>query len=139
MMEPCRIRMTRQRQVILEELARLHTHPTADEIYGRVRMRLPRVSLGTVYRNLELLSRSGMIGKIEIAGRQMHFDSERGAHRHIRCIRCGRIEDIPGEQVPPECDRDAIRATGYTLIERRVEFLGICPACRRAGRNEPDA
>jgi Fur family ferric uptake transcriptional regulator len=126
------IRMTKQRQVILEELGTLHMHPTAGEIYERVRRRLPRVSLGTVYRNLELLSRMGMIGKIEIAGQQMRFDRELGPHQHIRCVRCGRIEDIPGKQTPTECDRDIAEATGYTLIERRVEFLGICPACRDA-------
>lgn len=135
----CAIRMTKQRRVILEELGKLDVHPTADEIYVRVRRRLPRVSLGTVYRNLELLSRNGIIGKIEIAGQQMRFDKELGPHQHIRCIRCGRIEDIPGEPTPTECDRDIIQATGYTLIERRVEFLGICPACRDAERSVPDA
>ncbi len=134
-----KMRMTRQRKTILEELEKLHTHPTADEIYERVRRRLPRVSLGTVYRNLEFLSRSGMIGKIEIAGQQMRFDEEPGTHQHIRCIRCGRITDIPGEQIPTECDRDAIQATGYILIERRVEFLGICPACRSAARSGRDS
>ena len=130
-----KIRMTKQRQVILEELGMLHSHPTADEIYERVRRRLPRVSLGTVYRNLELLSRSGVIGKIEIAGQQMRFDTELGAHQHIRCIRCGRIEDIPGDEAPTECDRDIVEATGYRLIERRVEFLGVCPVCRSAEGN----
>jgi Fur family ferric uptake transcriptional regulator len=135
MKEQRKIRMTRQREVILEELGMLHSHPTADEIYERVRSRLPRVSLGTVYRTLDLLSRSGLIGKIEIAGQQMRFDRELGAHQHIRCIRCGRIVDVPGERTPTECDRATLQATGYRLIERRVEFLGICPACRDAERS----
>ena len=127
-----------QRQVILEELGKLHSHPTADEIFDRVRARLPRISLGTVYRNLELLSRNGMIGKIEIAGRQMRFEKELRAHQHIRCIRCDRIEDIPGEQIPTKCDSEILQATGYRLIERRVEFLGICPACRYTEQSKPD-
>lgn len=138
MQESRKIRMTKQRLAIIEELGKLDMHPTADEIYERVRRRLPRVSLGTVYRNLELLSRSGIIGKLEIGGQQMRFDRERGTHPHIRCIRCGRIEDIPGESTPTECDRDFLQATGYTSIERRVEFIGICPACRDTGRNQPD-
>lgn len=127
------IRMTKQRRVILEELRMFHTHPTADEIYERVRTKLPHVSLGTVYRNLELLSRSGVIRKLEIGGQQMRFDGELNKHQHIRCIRCGRIDDLRGDPLPTECDRDVLASTGYELIERHVEFLGICPACREAG------
>lgn len=138
MREQGKIRMTRQRQVILEELCMLHNHPTADEIYARVRRRLPRVSLGTVYRTLELLSRNGMIGKVETAGRQMRFDRDLDGHQHIRCVRCGRIDDIPGEREPTDCDREIVESTGYALVERRVEFLGLCPSCRKAAGDGPD-
>ncbi|MGC8659306.1 MAG: Fur family transcriptional regulator, partial [Desulfomonilaceae bacterium] len=58
---PAQIRQTSQRRIILEELAKLKTHPTANEVYEVVRKRLPKISLGTVYRNLELLSESGSI------------------------------------------------------------------------------
>jgi Fur family ferric uptake transcriptional regulator len=88
------------------------------------------VSLGTVYRNLELLSRSGIIRKLEIGGHQKRFDGDLGAHQHVRCIRCGRIEDVAGEPSPTECDRNALKEMGYELVDRRVEFLGICPRCR---------
>lgn len=135
MSNTCDIRMTKQRRVILEELRMFHTHPTADEVYERVRTKLPHVSLGTVYRNLELLSRSGMIRKLEIGGQQMRFDGELEKHQHIRCIRCGRIDDLSGESALTECDRDIVRETGYYLVERRVEFLGICPECRGTGRD----
>ena len=57
------LRMTRQRKVILEELCKVDTHPSADEVYALVRKRLPRISLGTVYRNLEILAESGDIQK----------------------------------------------------------------------------
>jgi Fur family ferric uptake transcriptional regulator len=124
------IRITKQRRIILEELRRFQTHPSADEIYASVRARLPHVSLGTVYRNLEILSRRGMIRKLEIGGQQMRFDGDLVKHQHIRCIRCGRIDDLPSDSLPTECDRDILESTGYELVERRVEFLGICPACR---------
>ena len=58
-------RMTHQRRLILDELKKLKTHPTADEIYVIVRKKMPRISLGTVYRNLEILSETGQIIKIE--------------------------------------------------------------------------
>lgn len=125
------IRMTKQRRVIVEELGKLKTHPTADEVYLRVRDRLPRVSLGTVYRNLELLSRQGMIVKLEPGGSQMRFDGNVEKHQHIRCIECGRIDDLPGGLELSECDMEILKGSGYGSIERRVEFLGVCPACRK--------
>jgi Fur family ferric uptake transcriptional regulator len=131
------IRKTKQRRVILEELTRLHTHPTADELYERVRKRLPKISLGTVYRNLELLSRQGLVRKLEVGGSQKRFDGDLEKHHHIRCIRCGRIDDLPEGAGITECDEDMIRSTGYQLVDRRVEFLGLCPACRSGGRTEP--
>ena len=63
--------MTRQRRVILEALRGTTSHPTADEVYEMVRRRLPRISLGTVYRNLEILSGEGLVAKLEMAGTQM--------------------------------------------------------------------
>jgi Fur family ferric uptake transcriptional regulator len=130
--------MTKQRRVILEELGAFESHPTADEIYERVRTRLPRVSLGTVYRNLELLSRCGIIRKLEIGGQQMRFDRDLHQHQHIRCLRCGRVDDVPGDPEPTECDRDMLDSTGYELVERRVEFLGFCPKCRDSGKKGID-
>ncbi|UCF05008.1 MAG: transcriptional repressor [bacterium] len=125
------IRMTTQRRVILEELRRLCTHPTADELYELVRKRLPHISLGTVYRNLELMSRYGIIRTLRLGGEQMRFDGDTESHHHIRCIRCGRIDDLSIERQITECDREAIEATGYEAVERRVEFLGICPVCKK--------
>ena len=68
--------MTRQRPVILEELKNLTTHPTADELYSMVRRRLPRISLGTVYRNLEILSEMGLAQKLESAGAQRRYGGD---------------------------------------------------------------
>jgi Fur family ferric uptake transcriptional regulator len=59
-----RIRRSKQREIILEELKKFDSHPSADELYERVRKRLPHISLGTVYRNLEILAREGIIQRI---------------------------------------------------------------------------
>lgn len=130
------IRMTKQRRIILEELRRLRTHPTADELYEHVRRRMPRVSLGTIYRNLELLSRNGIIRRLEFGGSQMRFDGDVESHAHIRCMRCGRIDDLPSDAGVTECDREILQDAGYTVKERRVEFLGICSDCRRGEGEE---
>lgn len=120
-------RMTRQRMVILEELKKLHTHPTADELYAMVRARLPRISLGTVYRNLDFLAETGEVLKLEAAGSIRRFDGDVRPHQHIRCTRCGRVGDVmPSAPVPDTSD---IQVEGFTVTRARVEFEGICNAC----------
>lgn len=130
--------MTRQRRVILEELRKLESHPTADEVYELARRRLPRISLGTVYRNLEILSDCGMIQKLELGGTQKRFDGNVGNHYHVRCIRCGCIEDISME--PLTTFEDAVRAVSdYEIIGSRLEFIGVCPQCKKAAQGGPRA
>jgi Fur family ferric uptake transcriptional regulator len=123
------MRSTKQRNVILEELRKLHTHPRADELYALVRKRIPRISLGTVYRNLDVLSREGLVRRLEFGGSQMRFDGDLHEHQHLRCKVCGRIDDLPVALEPTECDRALVEGTGYRLLERRIEFVGICPDC----------
>jgi Fur family ferric uptake transcriptional regulator len=121
--------MTRQRRVILEELNNIDSHPTADEVYERARRQLPRISLGTVYRNLEILSEYGMIQKLELGGTQKRFDGKVENHYHIRCIRCGCIEDVTTTNLTNI--EHAVRGTiDYEIIGIRVEFIGICPQCK---------
>lgn len=122
--------MTRQRRVILEELRKLESHPSADEVYEMARRRLPRISLGTVYRNLEILSEYGMIRKLELVGTQKRFDGNARSHYHVRCIRCSGIEDVPIE--PLTAIENALReVTDYEIIGSRLEFIGVCPQCRK--------
>lgn len=121
-------RMTRQRSIILEELRSVDSHPSADEIYEMVRRRLPRISLGTVYRNLEILCELEEIQKIEAGGTLKRFDGNPEPHYHIRCIGCGRIADAP--VAPFIHGGEAIHeVTDYKIIGHRFEFLGVCPKC----------
>ena len=89
-----KLRMTTQRQVIMEELRKVKSHPTAGELCQMVRKRLPRISLGTVYRNLDILSRSGLIQKLDVAGQEMRFDGDIRDHYHLRCLDCGGVSDV---------------------------------------------
>jgi Fe2+ or Zn2+ uptake regulation protein len=129
------LRMTHQREIILNELKRCESHPTADELYVRIKKKLPRISLATVYRNLEILSGAGMIGKIEITGRQKRFDPEVRPHHHVYCIHCHRVDNIDLALV----DLEAIipkQSGGYDIDGCRLEFFGVCPACRQ--KLDPD-
>lgn len=121
-------RNTPQRRAILEELRKLHSHPTAAEVYEAVRRHLPKISLGTVYRNLELLTEMGAISKIEIAGKEARFDAVTERHIHVRCIRCSRIADV-STAPPEEIQHERSGVNDWKVIERRVEYVGVCPEC----------
>jgi len=122
-------RMTRQRAVILEEVRRdLDQHMTADEIYEKVRKRLPRISLGTVYRNLEVLVELNEIQKLELSGSIGRFDGNPKGHYHIRCMRCGRVDNAPVAPMQKLEDK-LYGSTVYTIIGHRLEFTGLCPDC----------
>lgn len=129
------IRLTTQRQIILEELAKVKTHPTASELYDMVRKRLPRIGLGTVYRNLELMAENGMILKLEVGGTQKRFDATTEDHYHIRCSQCGRVDDIDVPVIDSLVE-SAAESTAYQILGHHVEFTGICPSCqkKRKGR-----
>ena len=120
------LRMTRQRQVILEELRKVDTHPSADEVYEMVRKRLPRISLGTVYRNLEMLSQNGEIRKLELGGSLKRFDGIAANHHHIRCIHCDRVVDAP-KDFDVTINLDLKDATDFKILGHRLELTGICP------------
>lgn len=121
-------RSTKQRQVILEALKSSPTHPTADEIYDAVRRLLPRISLGTVYRNLETMATQGIIQRLHVAGRQLRFDYDPKVHHHIRCVECGALADVSIKA--PAALRDMVEnANGYEISEIRLQLLGVCPKC----------
>ena len=124
-----KVRLTRQRRVILEELKKTTAHPTAGELYDTVRRRLPRISLATVYRNLELLAGSGVIQKLELSGSPARFDGRPEDHYHIRCTQCGRVEDLPLMPLP-ELEGTLQKASNYQITGLRLDCAGICPACR---------
>lgn len=121
-------RMTRQRAFILKELRATTSHPTADEIYARVRTKLAHISLGTVYRNLELLAESNEVRKLEYAGFQKRFDGDISPHAHVRCERCGKVADVPALLPLPSLPED-LRVPDFTVREARLEFFGLCKDC----------
>ena len=126
--------MTRQRDVVLQAVQSTMDHPTADWVYRQARRRLPRISLGTVYRNLKKLAEEGLIREIQIAGQITRFDANTGHHYHIRCLRCGRINDLP-VSVDRRFEEEAGRAMNYRVVSHHVEVLGVCPACQSLPSN----
>jgi Fur family transcriptional regulator, ferric uptake regulator len=121
-------RMTKQRKVILEELKKVTSHPTAEDLHFLVRKRLPKISIATVYRNLEILSAEGMVLKMDLAGAQRRFDGTPENHYHIRCSKCGRVDDVD-MGIIPMIDETAAKFCGYKVASHWIEFTGVCPDC----------
>jgi Fur family ferric uptake transcriptional regulator len=128
-------RASRQRDVVLEVVRSTMDHPTADWVYRQARRRLPRLSLATVYRNLKQLAAEGLIRELQAAGLASRFDGNTGRHYHVRCVSCGRVNDLP-MSVDLGLEQAARRAINFEILGHQVEFLGRCPLCRPAPKNE---
>ncbi len=122
-------RMTSQRRVIMEELKHSDNHPTADELYRLVRDRMPNVSLGTVYRNLDIMVNAGMVNRIETGNGRSRYDARMDKHYHIRCVGCGRIDDVEGE-IETSIDTERLEIPDFEVVGHRLELLGLCRVCR---------
>ena len=131
------LRTTQQRTIILEEIRSSNSHPSADELFSRVKKRLPRISLGTVYRNLEILNQLGEIQELKLSGSLKRYDWNPNKHYHIRCINCDRVDDAP---IAPlnQIEDDLYEATVYEIIGHNLEFTGLCPDCTRKDRQAQD-
>ncbi|HKB24272.1 MAG TPA: transcriptional repressor [Methylomirabilota bacterium] len=132
------LRPTKPRRLILEAVRATDVHPTAAFVYRRVRKRLPRVSLATVYRNLRVLAAEGFLAeRADAAG--LRFDGNTAPHDHFTCLACGRIYDVPARRGRAARARMAAH-TGFEILNHRTEYFGRCGDCRRhGGRTSPKA
>ena len=122
-------RMTKQRSAILDALRSIKTHPTADEVYAIVRGILPHISLGTVYRNLDLLAEAGEILRLEKSGAQKRFDGDTRPHFHVRCEHCGKIGDIFARIALPAFE--GLEVEGFATVRYMdIVFSGVCWVCK---------
>jgi Fe2+ or Zn2+ uptake regulation protein len=120
--------MTGQRRAILNALDGDVSHPTADAVYHKVREHMPHISLGTVYRNLKMLSESGHILEIEIADAPNRYDFRNDQHYHFHCEQCGQVMDldIPYQQSL----NDALAQDGFQISRHDIQFHGRCAECQ---------
>ncbi|MCX7823201.1 MAG: transcriptional repressor [Syntrophobacterales bacterium] len=125
------MRVTIQRKTILETLRRLKSHPTAEELYSIIKPSLPRISLATVYRNLELLAEEGLIRKIFVQGSsQKRFDGNPHPHCHIQCINCGKVDDITINPILNPI-KFIMETKGFEVTNYHIEFSGLCADCKK--------
>lgn len=121
-------RMTKQKRVIQEILCSTHSHPTADWIFEEARKQIPYISLGTVYRNLQVLVEEGKIQELNYGKSQSHYDGNSQPHYHFVCNHCGRIIDFPMDTSLRLDDSLFSNAPGH-VDSYRLECYGFCHDC----------
>ncbi len=127
-------RVTRQKEAILRAALSSGDHPTADMIYAAVRRELPRISLGTVYRNLQRLVDEGRMSLAPVqdeSGRSARFDPETRPHDHFVCERCKRIYDLARDG-GGAVDVGAFERRGFHVAAHTLALYGVCPECRES-------
>lgn len=119
------MRQTMQRDLILATVKGTKCHPDAEWVYARVRQQLPRVSLGTVYRNLRRLVEQGELVTLETEYGTLHYDGDTSPHAHFVCRECGEISDLFTETGLTE----SLRHKGYIPLYEKTVLYGLCPHC----------
>ena len=125
--------MTQQRRIIYDVIRKSKRHMTAEQIYLEAKQILPSIAMGTVYRNLGLMTASGEVLRIEMPGQPDRFDKTVCPHHHCICTRCGEVYDIP----VPDLSSQLEKLLGTPVISYDLTVHLVCDACR--GENALEA
>ena len=128
------MRSTRQRSLIIEALRETNAHPTAAWLFAKVKEKCPNISLGTIYRNLNILKETGIIRELKFGKNTARFDGNVEFHHHIFCLECGKLEDVTCT-VNPDLIQSVEAMNGYKIFGHQMEFKGICPDCSKPAKN----
>ena len=121
----------RKRDAILTCLRQTDTHPSADWVYAQLKPQIPDLSLGTVYRNLNLFKDQGTIVSLGTVKGVERFDGNTSPHVHFICDGCGCVLDLVGIAVPSVLQTAVAGATGGTVSGCQLTFRGVCMDCRK--------
>lgn len=122
-------RVTPQRQAVLDVLVAAHDHPTAAQVFDRVRKHQPGIGAATVYRTLSLLVSEGQARMLALGeGASARYDANVSRHDHVLCVDCGAAMDVEAP-FPTDALIEMSARTGYDLTEYDVQFRGHCPSC----------
>ena len=124
---------SRQRERILELLGETGIHPTADWLYHKLKKEFPSLSLGTVYRNLNILGEQKLIQKLPFGSTHDHYEIIKNPHCHLVCEVCGCVEDFDMPQYT-EINKQVQKMSGFNIFRYRIDFLGTCEKCQHKNK-----
>ena len=121
--------ITHQRQVIYDVLISMPGHPSPEEVYAKVRKRIPSISLATVYKNLNRFLTAGLLQEMSLHHGSLRVEVNDHPHHHLVCSSCKKIEDIDSEQIGPLHVRGRL-PKGFAVQRFSVDVIGLCARCR---------
>ena len=124
-----RRRNTKQRQIILDELRKVRTHPSADTLFKMVRRRIPDISYGTIYRNLNLLKDENRVLELSFGKHSCRYDGTVKEHFHLFCLECENVFDVE-ETGLGRLDKKIADKMNFRVEYHRLEFFGYCDSCK---------
>ena len=124
------LKYSKQRASIKDYLMHTTSHPTADTVYLHIKEEFLNISLGTVYRNLNLLCENGQLLKVPIPGASDRFDHTLGDHAHAYCEVCGSVTDVLPQALPML--QEALKGgCGFQVHQMNLVLEGVCPECQK--------
>jgi len=125
------IAVTHQRQVLYEVMKSMHGHPSPEEVYAKVKKKVPAISLATVYKNIHLFVESGVFREVSMHHGSVRVEMNGEAHHHMVCSKCKAITDIGEDELGLVAKRNKL--PGGFLVERyAVDVIGVCAKCQTA-------
>ena len=123
-------RITPQRAALLRLIATNDAHPSASHLYAQMKAQFPSTSPATVYKTLHLLQQLGEVLELGFSDDDNRYDGRRPyPHPHLICVRCHRIVD-PDVDAIGDLTEQIAEQSGYSIVSHRLDFYGMCPACR---------
>ena len=126
----------RKRNAILSCLRCTCAHPSAEEIYRMLQAEHPDISLATVYRNLSLFKRQGLIRSLGAVDGIERFDADTSPHVHFICTGCGAVIDLPQLTSPQSLEAEAQASSGCQITGCQLTFTGVCLSCQEQNQEE---
>jgi Fur family peroxide stress response transcriptional regulator len=130
----CRLRATGQRLAIMKTLMESQSHPSAEDIFIRLKQSHPTLSLSTVYKTLQVMAEMGAVITIETGIGSLKFDGNPNPHHHAICSKCGKVHDVDFSKYPIDTNIADI-LPGFGVQSVKVFFNGLCSDCARADGN----
>ena len=123
-------KVTPQR-IELFKIIKTSKHPTAEDVYQKVKISHPTVSPATVYKTIELLRGIGEVQEIGVINGKLRYETNMTPHINIHCLRCGNVEDVFSEKIV-ESISDLVAKSRYQIIGQSFNFFGVCPECQKS-------
>ncbi len=123
---------SKQKEIVLDILRKSYSHPTAEEIFTEAREIDDKISLGTIYRNLEILTEDQIIEKIPTSTGKDRYDLKKSRHHHAICEKCGKVNDFDCKIDMKKLQKEVLEQVGFSVNLDEIRIIGICENCKNS-------